>query len=165
MLHWLWLSTLVVFLDQITKHYISQALALCEPGQCESIVLLPVFEFKVLHNTGAAFSFLDDAGGWQRWMLAAISTGVSGALTVWLYRLTVQERWLAIALALILGGAVGNLIDRVLLGYVVDFILVHYEHHYFPAFNLADSAITVGAGIMILDMLLTRQSRTQEELQ
>ncbi|HJN51817.1 MAG: signal peptidase II [Pseudomonadales bacterium] len=165
MLHWLWLSTLIVFLDQVTKYRISEILAVCEPGNCASIVLLPVFEFTRLHNTGAAFSFLDDAGGWQRWMFAAISTGVSTVLIVWLYRLTVQERWLAIALSVVLGGAIGNLIDRVTLGYVVDFILVHYGNYYFPAFNLADSAITIGAGIMILDMLFSKPSQATENIQ
>lgn len=165
MLRWLWLSTLIVCLDQITKYYLSEILPLCETGQCASIVFLPVFEFTRLHNTGAAFSFLNDAGGWQRWMFTAISTGVSIVLIVWLRRLTVQERWLAVALSLVLGGAIGNLIDRVLLGYVVDFILVHYEDYYFPAFNLADSAIFVGAAIMILDMLLTKPIQVQETVE
>ena len=164
MLRWMWLSALIVTLDQITKYQISQVLALCEPGQCASIVLLPVFEFKLLHNAGAAFSFLNDAGGWQRWVFSAIAAGVSTVLMVWLHRLTVQEKWLALALALVLGGAIGNLIDRIVLGYVVDFVVVHYENHYFPAFNLADSAITVGAGIMILDMLLTKPGQVDESV-
>lgn len=165
MLQWLWLSTLIVVLDQAAKYVISQTLTLCEPGQCASIVFLPIFEFKLLHNSGAAFSFLNDAGGWQRWMFAVISTGVSIALTIWLYQLTVKEKWLAVALALVLGGAIGNLIDRVALGYVVDFVLVHYENYYFPAFNVADSAITVGACIMILDMLFTRPEKVQENIE
>jgi|TARA_Y100000310_G_scaffold338529_1_gene428389 signal peptidase II len=165
MLQWLWLSSSIVLLDQLSKYYISKILTLCEPGHCESIVFLPVFEFTRLHNTGAAFSFLNDAGGWQRWMFAAISSGISIALIVWLYRLTVQEKWLAIALSVVLGGAIGNLIDRVMLGYVVDFILVHYENHYFPAFNVADSAITIGAGIMILDMLISKPNEAPESVE
>jgi len=156
MLPWVWLSTLIAFLDQVTKYAVSQSLVLCEPGQCESIVFLPIFQFTLLHNEGAAFSFMSDAGGWQRWMFAAISTLFSVVLTVWLYRLTARERWLAIALSLVLGGAVGNLIDRVVLGYVIDFVVVHYQDYYFPAFNLADSAITVGAGIMIFDILFAK---------
>jgi len=129
-------------------------LPLCRPGNCQSIELLPVFNFTLLHNAGAAFSFLSDAGGWQRWFLVAVSTLVSGAIVVWLYRIRSTEKLLALALALILGGAIGNLVDRALVGYVVDFIVVHYQHYYFPAFNVADSAITVGAMLLILDTLL-----------
>ena len=113
-----------------------------------------MFNFTLLHNAGAAFSFLSDAGGWQRWFLVAVSTLVSGAIVVWLYRIRSTEKLLALALALILGGAIGNLVDRALVGYVVDFIVVHYQHYYFPAFNVADSAITVGAMLLILDTLL-----------
>jgi signal peptidase II len=131
----------------------SQILTLCEPGNCVSIVILPVFKFTLLHNEGAAFSFLDDAGGWQRWFFASVSGLVSVTLVVWLTRLQRRDWLLALALAFILGGAVGNLVDRVTLGYVVDFIVVHYENSYFPAFNLADSAISLGAALMILDMI------------
>ena len=113
-----------------------------------------MFNFTLLHNAGAAFSFLSDAGGWQRWFLVAVSTLVSGAIVVWLYRIRSTEKLLALALALILGGAIGNLVDRALVGYVVDFIVVHYQHYYFPAFNVAASAITVGAMLLILDTLL-----------
>lgn len=163
MIVWLWLSVVIAVFDQLSKYYMSQILTLCEPGNCASIVLLPVFKLTLLHNEGAAFSFLSDAGGWQRWLLVSISTGVSVALVIWIARLKANERWLAVALALILGGAAGNLIDRVQLGYVIDFVVVHYESAYFPAFNLADAAISVGAAVMILDMLFF--SRQSQELQ
>ena len=139
----------------------SDWLSLCVPGQCDSFVVLPVFQFTLLHNRGAAFSFLDDAGGWQRWFLVVVSTGVSVFVAHWLYRIRSEEKLLALALALILGGAIGNLIDRAFVGYVVDFIVVHWDHHYFPAFNIADSAITVGAGLMILDMFLKPAAKEQ----
>ncbi len=153
MIVWLRVSVVIVLLDQLSKYYISQILTLCEPGNCTSIILLPVFKLTLLHNEGAAFSFLSDAGGWQRWLLVGVSVIASGALVVWIALLNVQEKWLAIALSLILGGAVGNLIDRFHLGYVIDFCVAHYESAYFPAFNVADSAISVGAVIMILDIL------------
>lgn len=153
MIVWLWLSIVIAALDQLSKYYMSQILTLCEPGNCSSLVLLPVFKLTLLHNEGAAFSFLSDAGGWQRWLLVSISAIVSVALVIWIARLRANEKWLALALALILGGAAGNLIDRIQLGYVIDFVVVHYESAYFPAFNLADSAISVGAAVMILDML------------
>lgn len=104
---------------------------------------------------------MSDAGGWQRWLLVVISALVSGVITVWLYRVRHTERLLATALALILGGAIGNLMDRVLDGYVVDFIVVHYQHYYFPAFNIADSAITIGAILLILDTLLKPKEASQ----
>jgi signal peptidase II len=148
------LSLVVVIADQWSKDFMRDLLPLCRPGNCQSIELLPVFNFTLLHNAGAAFSFLSDAGGWQRWFLVAVSTLVSGAIVVWLYRIRSTEKLLALALALILGGAIGNLVDRALVGYVVDFIVVHYQHYYFPAFNVADSAITVGAMLLILDTLL-----------
>ncbi len=162
MIVWLWLSVVIAVLDQLSKYYMSQILTLCEPGNCSSLVLLPVFKLTLLHNEGAAFSFLSDAGGWQRWVLVAISTIVSAVLVMWIARLKANEKWLALALALILGGAAGNLIDRIQFGYVVDFVVVHYESAYFPAFNVADSAITVGAALWILDMLFfSRQNHQQ----
>jgi len=147
-------TIIIVVLDQWSKRYMSELLELCRPGVCETIEILPVFKLILLQNSGAAFSFLDDAGGWQRWLLVTISTVVSVVIGVWLYRVKTSEKLLAFSLCLILGGAVGNLIDRAAVGYVVDFILVHWDDHYFPAFNIADSAISVGAGFLILDMLL-----------
>jgi signal peptidase II len=148
------LSLVVVIVDQGVKRWMSEMLTLCLPGSCKSVEILPVFQLTLLHNSGAAFSFLHDAGGWQRWFLVAVSSSVSLVLAVWLYRVRRHERLLSLALALILGGAIGNLIDRLTTGYVVDFIVVHFESWYFPAFNVADSAISIGAGLLILDMLL-----------
>ena len=138
-------SLVIVVADQWSKSFMSDLLTLCRPGDCQSIVLLPVFNFTLLHNAGAAFSFLSDAGGWQRGLLVAVSTLVSAVIVVWLYRIKSSEKLLALALALI---------DRALVGYVVDFIVVHYQHYYFPAFNIADSAITIGAMVLILDTLI-----------
>jgi len=142
----------LLLLDQASKMYMSSILPLCQPGYCESLDILPIFKFTVVHNEGAAFSFLSDAGGWQRWLLVLISSVVSTFLAVWLYRVSRQQKLLALALAFILGGALGNLVDRALQGYVVDFIVVYYDQFYFPAFNVADSAITVGAGFLIIDI-------------
>ena len=147
-------ALIIVVLDQWSKRYMSELLDLCRPGLCETIEILPVFKLILLHNSGAAFSFLDDAGGWQRWFLVTVSTVVSAIIGVWLFRIRSTEKLLAFALCLILGGAVANLIDRVAAGFVVDFLLVHWDEHYFPAFNVADAAISVGAGCLILDMFL-----------
>lgn len=155
------LVLLLVGLDQASKAYMSNLLVLCRPGACESIEVLPVFSFTLLHNSGAAFSFLADEGGWQRWFLVTVSAGVSAVLMVWLYRIRGTHKLLSLALALILGGAIGNLIDRAFVGYVVDFISLHYQQYYFPAFNVADSAITVGAVLLILDTLLTPNEDTK----
>lgn len=147
---WVWIvvGVAVVALDQVTKFVASTYLEYGQP-----VVVLPVFNLTLMHNTGAAFSFLSDAGGWQRWFFTVVSAVVSVLLLLWIYRLRREQWWLALALALILGGALGNLIDRVLYGYVVDFISVHYDKWFFPAFNIADSGITVGAGMMIIDII------------
>ena len=146
---WYLLSLLVILLDQWTKNLAVTGLDYGQP-----VAVLPVFNLTLQYNYGAAFSFLSDAGGWQRWLFTGIAVVVSAVLAVWLYRLQPTQKLLAAGLALILGGALGNLYDRVVLGYVVDFISVHYQGWYFPAFNIADSAITLGAGLLILDMLL-----------
>ena len=114
---------------------------------------MPSFNLLLTYNTGAAFSFLAGAGGWQRWFFLGLGSLVSIGLIVWLRRLKPTETRLATALALILGGAIGNLIDRAWLGQVIDFIQIYYQHWYWPAFNLADSAITVGAALLVLDSL------------
>ncbi len=155
------ISLILLVADQLLKRYMSAILPLCEPGRCESIELLPVFRLTVLHNTGAAFSFLSDAGGWQRWFLVSVSVCVSGVISVWLYRVHKEQRRLALALALILGGALGNLIDRATQGYVVDFFVVHYQSYFFPAFNIADSAISVGGALLLLDMFLTARTEAR----
>ena len=143
---WLWLSLAVVALDQATKFLATRFLDLYE-----RVEVLPVLDFTLLHNTGAAFSLLANASGWQRGFFITLGIGVSTALVVWMWRLPRGERMLPLALALIVGGAIGNVIDRVLHGYVIDFIHAHWGTAYFPAFNIADSAITVGAALMLLD--------------
>ncbi len=154
------ISSVLVILDQWTKWWMTQTLALCIPGRCESIDLLPVFKLTLLHNEGAAFSFLADEGGWQRWFLVLVSAGVSVFIAGWLFRIYRTQALLSYALALILGGAIGNLIDRAYQGYVVDFLVFYYDRYYFPAFNVADTAISIGAGLLIIDMFM--QSREQE---
>ncbi len=146
MLKWLWLSLLVLVLDQASKWLVSHALQLYQ-----SIAVVPGFRLTYVHNTGAAFSFLSDAGGWQRWLFALLALAISAVLTIWLLRLKPQEKLMAIALALVLGGAVGNLIDRLLYGYVIDFLDVYYQNWHWPAFNIADSAICIGVALMLLD--------------
>ncbi|MFJ4068539.1 signal peptidase II [Pseudomonas sp. NPDC089996] len=154
-LAWLWLSLLVLVIDQATKLYFNNALTMYQ-----QIVVIPdYFSWTLAYNTGAAFSFLADSSGWQRWLFALIAVVVSSVLVVWLKRLGRNETWLAVALALVLGGAIGNLYDRIVLGHVVDFILVHWHNTYrFPAFNVADSAITVGAVMLALDMFKSKKS-------
>jgi signal peptidase II len=149
-LPYLALSAAVVALDQLTKFLIERHLALFE-----SVSVLPVLEITRLHNTGAAFSFLADEAGWQRWLFTALAIIVSVVLALWLRRIDAHARVLATAVALILGGAVGNVIDRLRLGHVIDFIYAHWDRHYFPAFNVADSAICIGAGLLLLDTWLS----------
>lgn len=143
---WLWLSLAVVGLDQATKFLVTRFFDLYE-----RVEVLPVLDFTLLHNTGAAFSMLADASGWQRPFFIGLGLAMSALLLVWIWRSPRGDKLLPLALALILGGAIGNVIDRVIHGYVVDFIHVHWGAAYFPAFNIADSAITVGAVLMILD--------------
>ncbi len=155
MLKWLWVSALVIVLDQLTKLWAGTSLNYAEP-----VAVLPSFNVTLLHNTGAAFSFLSQAGGWQRWFFAVIAVVISAVLLVWLKRLKPEQRWLAIALALVLGGALGNVWDRITLGYVIDFIDVYYQSWHWPAFNIADSAIFVGAVMLIIDSF--RSDRQKE---
>jgi signal peptidase II len=148
MLKWTWLSGLVIVLDQFSKVLAERLLVLYQP-----VAVLPSFNLTLMYNRGAAFSFLASASGWQRWFFMILSLAISAALVVWLSRLKPGEGWLAAALALILGGAIGNLIDRLFYGHVIDFIQVYYDRWYWPAFNVADSAITVGATLLVLDGL------------
>ena len=154
-LAWLWLSLLVFVVDQASKFWFDNNLSMYQ-----QIVIIPdYFSWTLAYNTGAAFSFLADAAGWQRWFFAAIAVVVSGVLVVWLKRLKPGETWLAVALALVLGGALGNLVDRVVFGHVVDFILLHWHQQwYFPAFNVADMAITGGSILLALDMFKSEKS-------
>lgn len=146
MLKWLWVSALVLVLDQASKLAVNGSMQLYE-----SIPLIPYFNLTYVHNTGAAFSFLAQAGGWQRWLFAGLAVVMSGIIGVWLARLKKHETLMALALSLVLGGAIGNLIDRVAYGYVIDFLDVYYQNWHWPAFNIADSAICVGVGLMLLE--------------
>jgi len=149
---WLWLSGIALVLDQITKIVVSANLTLGE--------VIPVFagfNIRLAHNYGAAFSFLSDQGGWQRWFFTIIAISVTGMLLVWLYKLPKGDWKNGAAFSLIIGGAIGNLYDRVAYGYVVDFLDVYYKSHHWPAFNIADSAICLGAGFIIWSMLVDPQ--------
>ncbi len=149
---WRWyvLAVFVVLLDQFTKYIIS--------GRFYYGEVLPVVDFlnlTLVYNTGAAFSFLSDASGWQRWFFSGLAAAVSVLLVIWLARIRGRQKLLSLALALILGGAVGNLWDRITLGYVIDFIDVYYRSYHWPAFNVADSAITVGAVLLIIENFIS----------
>ena len=140
-LRWLGLSLLVVIMDQISK-----AIIVAHLHVFETIRVLPVFNIVLLENKGAAFSFLANQPGWQRWLFTVLALVISAGIVGWLWRMPRNtNRWMAASLALIAGGAIGNVVDRVRLGYVIDFIQVHYHQWFYPAFNVADSAITVGA--------------------
>lgn len=147
---WLPLAAGVVVADQLTKGWIERAFVLYE-----SVKVLPILDITRAHNPGAAFSFLAGAGGWQRWAFTALALGVSVAILLWLRGVISRSQpVLAAGLALVLGGALGNVIDRIEHGYVVDFVSVHWGSAYFPAFNIADAAITIGAGLLLLDAWL-----------
>ncbi|MEK7322850.1 MAG: signal peptidase II [Pseudomonadota bacterium] len=162
---WLTIAGVVLLIDQITKQLAEAMLSFGE-----SVAVMPFFNITLAYNTGAAFSFLAQAGGWQRWFFAALALTVSAVIFVWLRRLKPQEKWSGVALALILGGALGNVIDRILFGHVIDFLDVYYTADqcmalfsfeplaegmrcHWPAFNIADSAISVGAVMMVIDSL------------
>lgn len=160
-LKWLWLTVFVLAADLLSKNFAQEWLDYGVP-----VTLFSGLDMTLLYNRGAAFSFLSNASGWQRWLFVVIAVVISVVLVVWLKRTEKRQWWLGMGLALILGGALGNLHDRILLGYVVDFISVYYQSYFFPAFNLADSAITLGAAIMIIDMLfLEKQIEDDEDLQ
>ena len=152
---WLALSAAVVVLDLATKAWVSSAFRYGEVRE-----VTPFFNLVLAHNTGAAFSFLADAGGWQRWFFTAVAVAISVALLVLLPRQ--RNPWVAAAMALVLGGALGNLWDRLALGHVVDFIQVHAAGHYFPAFNVADSAITIGVILLLLDSVRGKPATVPE---
>lgn len=145
-LRWLWLTLVCLVLDQVTKHWVAGSFSLYE-----SISVLPIFSITYVHNLGAAFSFLADQGGWQRWFFTAIAAIACIVFTVWLAKTPKSETLLSIAVALMLSGAMGNLIDRALFGYVIDFLDFHWSGNHFPAFNVADSMIFIGAVLMILE--------------
>jgi signal peptidase II len=155
MLKWLSLSVLVIIADLATKYFATANLEYAVP-----VPVFPSFNFTLLHNTGAAFSFLATESGWQRWFFIVLATGVSLALVKWLSTLQ-KDPWVAMAVALILGGAIGNLYDRVTLGYVVDFLHFYWHNYHFPAFNIADAAISIGAAMMILDIFRRKESEDE----
>lgn len=146
MLKWLWLSVVVIFADQLTKVTMNSWLNLYE-----TVALLPFLNLTLAYNSGAAFSFLAGAGGWQRWFFTVLAVVIVTILLVWLNRLKQHAKAEAIAISLIIGGAIGNVIDRVLYGHVIDFIDVYVGSYHWPAFNIADSAIFIGAALLIID--------------
>ncbi len=143
---WYGLSVVVILLDQLSKFWITKHFHFGEV-----LPLVDCLNLTLVYNTGAAFSFLSDAGGWQRWFFAILASGVSVMLVIWLAKLSDRQKLLSLSLALILGGAVGNLWDRMAYGHVIDFIDVYYGAYHWPAFNVADSAITVGAILLVID--------------
>ncbi len=167
MIRWLWLTLLVILLDQGSKQLAEAMLLFNQP-----VNVLPFFDLTLLYNEGAAFSFLSEQSGWQRWFFIGLALVVSLVLTAWLARLKPDERWTGAALGLIIGGALGNAIDRILIGKVIDFADFHYPSTeclpgfffmsgacHWPAFNIADSAILVGVAFMLFDALVLNRKR------
>jgi len=148
--HWLWLAGIILALDLITK-YLAQLWL--EPYQ--PLEVLPFFNLTLVFNRGAAFSFLSDASGWQRWLFVGLGLVASVVIIFWLRRLPRQEKWTAVALVLVLGGALGNLVERLWQGHVTDFLDVYYRGWHWPAFNVADSAISIGVVLLLMDGLLS----------
>lgn len=155
---WLFFSAVIIALDLWTKQIATDSLTLYRP-----IELTSWLNMTLAHNYGAAFSFLSDAGGWQRWLFAGLASVVTVVLIIWLLRLPAREKLTAAALSLVIGGAVGNLIGRIVNGYVVDFIDVFYQGYHWPAFNLADSAITCGVILLLVDGLFFASATKSEE--
>lgn len=158
MLKWLWLSVVVIGIDQLTKYIAETQLQFNVP-----VEVMPSFNWFLAYNTGAAFSFLSEAGGWQRWFFVGLALFAAGVILYWLKKLPYGRHREAIALTLILGGAVGNVIDRLLHGHVIDFIQWYYEEYYWPSFNIADSAIFVGAGLLILDAIISLKKGSRQD--
>ncbi len=152
-LYWVILSLLVVLGDQVAKYYVMHHLVLGEPRS-----VLPVLNMMLAYNKGTAFSLLSQGAHWQYYFLTGVAIAVSAMVLVWLIQLPYHQRWAACALSLILGGAIGNVWDRFLYGYVIDFIDFHIQHWHFATFNIADAAITVGAIMLIGEMLLSNVS-------
>lgn len=175
---WLSLALIIFIVDQVTKNWAAGVLT-----YSESQAFLPFFNFTLLHNYGAAFSFLSDAGGWQRWFFGIVAFAVSIFLLVWIVKLEPRKKIELAGLSCILGGALGNLYDRIVLGYVIDFVDWFYpiegsvaesclpffygrpefQTCHWPAFNIADSAILLGVGLLIIDMLFLNQEQSQEK--
>ncbi len=147
-LAWCWVAVLVWLVDRLTKY-----LALVYLPPYAAVPVFPHFNLTLAYNKGAAFSFLNAASGWQSWLFGSIAVLVSIAILIWLSRLSLRQRWLSIALSMIVGGALGNLADRVLYGHVIDFLEFYAANLYWPAFNIADSAICVGAFMLFWDAI------------
>ena len=159
-LRWLWLTVPVILIDQVSKWIVTVQL-----DEYDRINMLPFFDLVRFHNTGAAFSLLADAGGWQHWFFTGVAVIVS--LGIFWYQWTLPEkgcRTLAMGLALILAGAIGNLIDRLMFGYVVDFLFFYYNEWSFPAFNVADSVISIGVTLVLFDSFFLEQRRRARRL-
>ncbi len=157
-LKWCWLSVLVIVLDQLSKYLVVKFLI---PYQ--SLSVMPFFNLTLMHNTGAAFSFLSGAGNVSLWIFSIIAIVVSMVLIVWLVRTPVERRWFGCALALVLGGALGNLLDRFVYGYVIDFLDFYYLGWHFAAFNLADSAISIGAVMLFIESFFFKKSALKDD--
>jgi lipoprotein signal peptidase len=155
---WLGVAAVIVVADQLSKLWVAGRLDLYQ-----RIELLPFFNLTHVHNTGAAFSFLADAGGWQRWFFLILAVVISLFIGRYLWRLDKRDQWQSAGLSLILGGALGNFIDRARLGYVIDFLDFYFQQWHWPAFNIADSAITIGVALLIIDSLRNQSSKDNEE--
>ena len=145
---WLWVTLLVLVVDLVTKKMASHFILTLLPYK-----VTPFLNFRLVYNSGSAFGFLDQQSGWQLWFLSIVAIVVCVALLIWLYRLPTSHRWTAVAIAMIIGGALGNMIDRLTLGYVLDFIDVHVGSHHWPAFNVADMAICIGVVIVLIRLI------------
>ncbi|MFK8011658.1 MAG: signal peptidase II [Marinicellaceae bacterium] len=147
-LWWLWISAIVFALDQWTKAIATQSLEIYQ-----AVVVNKYLNWTLMHNEGMAFSILADQSGWQRWAISIVGIIIVIWLLTWLRMSKFQDKFLNLGLTFVIGGAIGNIYDRLSLGYVVDFIEAHYEDYYWPAFNVADTAITIGAFFLILDLI------------
>lgn len=156
-LRFLWISIIAVVLDQWTKQAVVSAMELYQ-----SIQILPFFNLTYVHNYGAAFSILYDAGGWQRYFLTVLALVVSAVIVWWLRKSPKEQVLLPVAFSFILGGALGNVIDRMLHGYVIDFLDFYYASYHWPAFNIADSSIFIGAALLIIDMFINKETKDHE---
>jgi signal peptidase II len=156
-LRFIWISIIAIILDQVTKQAIIGSMDLYQ-----SIQILPFFNLTYVHNYGSAFSILYDAGGWQRYFLSALALIVSAVIVWWLRQSTKQQVLLPVAFSFILGGALGNVLDRILHGYVIDFLDFYYGSYHWPAFNVADSAIFIGAALLIIDMFVNKETKENE---
>lgn len=150
-LRWLWVSLVIFIIDRYTKYLALNDLSLMSPD-----AILPFFNLTLVYNQGAAFSFLAHASGWQVWFFGLIAMVISVSIIIWLATLSYQNRWLSVALALIVGGALGNLFDRLIYGYVIDFIDLYVSHFHWPVFNVADMAVCVGAGMLLIDLIKSK---------